>query len=318
MSKKLSRSLPIAVVAALCLIGTRSSAQTDMDAIMLKKNIFCAGAMYSYSSWTNYWEGTFKRDNLNLGRVSTEMYAIAGNYGITDRLNFLFMAPYVKTNATAGTLHGMKGVQDLSLMLKWMAFSKRFDGNQRLSVYGVGRVSFPLTNYVVDYLPLSIGMRSKTAGLRAMVDYQRGKWFATASAAYTLRSNVTIDRTAYYDTEMHNTNEVEMPDMSGYSFRAGYRTNRWIAEGVVENMTTLGGFDIRKNDMPFPSNKMNQTQVGANVKYTMKSIKNLELTGGVRYVVAGRNVGQATTINGGIFYLMNFSGNRVNQTNIPK
>jgi hypothetical protein len=63
---------------------------------------------------------------------------------------------------------------------------------------------------------------------------------------------------------------------------------------------------------------MNQTQVGANVKYTMKSIKNLELTGGVRYVVAGRNVGQATTINGGIFYLMNFSGNRVNQTNIPK
>jgi hypothetical protein len=50
----------------------------------------------------------------------------------------------------------------------------------------------------------------------------------------------------------------------------------------------------------------------------MKSIKNLELTGGVRYVVAGRNVGQATTINGGIFYLMNFSGNRVNQTNIPK
>jgi hypothetical protein len=212
----------------------------------------------------------------------------------------------------------MKGIQDLSLMLKWMAFSKRFGGNQRLSVYGVGRVSFPLTNYVVDYLPLSIGMRSKTAGLRAMVDYQRGKWFATASAAYTLRSNVTIDRTAYYDTEMHNTNEVEMPDMSGYSLRAGYRTNRWIAEGVVENMTTLGGFDIRKNDMPFPSNKMNQTQVGANFKYTMKAIKNLELTGGVRYVVAGRNVGQATTINGGVFYLMNFSGNRVNQTNIPK
>lgn len=318
MSKIFRRLLPVALLNALCLLGVRSSAQTDGDAIMLKKNIFCAGAMYSYSSWTNYWEGTFKRDNLNLGRVSTEMYAIAGNYGITDRINFLFMAPYVKTNATAGTLHGMKGVQDLSLMLKWMAFSKRFDAHQRLSIYGVGRVSFPLTNYVVDYLPLSIGMRSKTAGLRAMVDYQRGKWFATASAAYTLRSNVSIDRTAYYDTEMHNTNQVDMPDMSGYSFRAGYRTNTWIAEGVVENMTTLGGFDIRKNDMPFPSNKMNQTQVGANVKYTMKKIRNLELTGGVRYVVAGRNVGQATTINGGIFYLMNFTGDRVNQTNIPK
>jgi hypothetical protein len=83
-------------------------------------------------------------------------------------------------------------------------------------------------------------------------------------------------------------------------------------------MTTLGGFDIRKNDMPFPSNKMNQTQVGANFKYTMKSIRGLELTGGVRYVVAGRNVGQATTINGGVFYLLNVRGGRVNQTNIPK
>ena len=27
--------------------------------------------MYSYGSWDHYWEGTFKRNNQNLGTVST-------------------------------------------------------------------------------------------------------------------------------------------------------------------------------------------------------------------------------------------------------
>ena len=51
-----------------------ASAQTDMDAIMMEKNAFCVGPMYAYSSWKNYWEGTLKRDNQNLGTVSTQMY----------------------------------------------------------------------------------------------------------------------------------------------------------------------------------------------------------------------------------------------------
>ena len=64
------------------------------------------------------------------------------------------------------------------------------------------------------------------------------------------------------------------------NFRAGYRSKYWIAEAVVDNMNTLGGFDIRKNDMPFPSNKMNATRVGANFKHTLKAVKGLEITGG--------------------------------------
>ena len=81
--------------------------------------------MYSYSSWKNYWEGTLKRENLNLGKVSTQMFGLMGNYGLTRKINLLFSAPYVKTKASAGTLHGMKGIQDLSLFVKWRPFKKR-------------------------------------------------------------------------------------------------------------------------------------------------------------------------------------------------
>src|SRR6476619_956076 len=80
-------------------------AQTDADGVMMPKHNFCTGIMYNYSSWKNYWEGTNKRDNANLGTVSTQALSIMGNYGVTRKLNFLFYVPYVKTKASAGQLH---------------------------------------------------------------------------------------------------------------------------------------------------------------------------------------------------------------------
>jgi hypothetical protein len=192
-------------------------------------------------------------------------------------------------------------------MLKYLVAQKKFSSNDKLAVYAIGRVSTPVTNYVADFLPLSIGLRSKTAGIRALADYQYDKYFVSASAAYTYRSNIDIDRNAYYTTEMHYTNEVEMHDAASFNIRAGYRSKYWVAEGVFDKMNTLGGFDIRKNDMPFPSNRMNATRVGASFKHTLKAVKGLELTGGTMYTIAGRNVGQSTTFNAGVFYLMSFS-----------
>jgi len=103
---------------------------------------------------------------------------------------------------------------------------------------------------------------------------------------------------------------VEMPNMMLFNFRAGYRSERWIIEGVATKMTTIGGFDIRKNDMPFPSNKMNATMVGAHFKYNIKQVNGLSLTGGGSYTVAGRNVGQATSYDAGVFYILDFSSKK--------
>ncbi len=277
--------------------------QTDIDGLMMEKNAFCVGPMYSYSSWKNYWEGTLKRDNLNLGTVSTRMYSVMGNYGITNKWNVLFGLPYVKTKATAGTLQGLKGIQDLSLFVKWKAYEKKMGGG-RLSLIGIAGVSFPLSNYTPDFLPLSIGLRSKTASARIMVDYIRNNLFVTGSATYVYRGNIEIDREAYYTTEMHYTNEVEMPDGANFNFRAGFRNHRWIAEAIVNNWTTLGGFDITRNNMPFPSNKMNATTIGANFKYVFPFLPELSIVAGGNTTVAGRNVGQSTTVYGSFFYVL--------------
>ncbi len=292
-----------------CLAAQLCFAQTDIDAITMDKHNLCIGPMYSSSSWKNYWEGTYKRDNANLGTVSSKMYSIMGNYGIKDNLNFLFSVPYIINKASAGQLHGMQGLQDVSLWLKYLPVEKEI-GKGVLSIYTIAGISVPVSNYVADYLPLSIGLHSRNFSGRIMLDYQAGNFFATGSATYIYRSNVTIDRSAYYTTEMHYTNEVKMPDAFSENFRIGYRSHRLIAEAVLDNWNTLGGFDIRKNDMPFLSNKMNSTKGGVNFKYTLNKVSGLSFIAGGNITLAGRNTGQASTEYGGIFYIIDFSKNK--------
>ena len=295
----------IKILICCILLVHISFAQTDIDAVMMNKKQFCAGVMYGSGSWGNYWEGTNKRDNANLGIVSSKEFIVQGNYGIKNNLNVLFSLPYISTKATAGTLHSMKGMQDFSLFIKYMPIEKEI-GPGVFSIYTIGGISFPTTNYVADYLPLSIGMHSTNLSFRGMIDYQINNWFATVSGTYIQRSNVKIDRTSYYTTELHYTNEVSMPDATSFNVRTGFRNEKIIAEAVLNNWTTQGGFDITKNNMPFLSNKMNNTTIGFNGKYYVRNGGNLSLTGGFNYTVAGRNVGQVTNYNIGVFYVFNF------------
>lgn len=291
----------------VCVFSAKTMfAQTEIDAIMMGKNIFCTGFIYNNSTWKNYWEGTHKRENLNLGTVNTQSVSLVANYGITKKLNVLAGLPYVTTRASAGTLHGLRGLQDASLWLKYKPLKKNV-GKGIVSLYTIGGFSFPVSDYVADFLPLSIGMRSKNLSLRGMLDYQHSKWFATASYTYVVRSNIKIDRPSYYTTTMINTNEVFMPNASQVNVRAGYRSSRFIGEAVFNKWTTLGGFDISKNNMPFPSNRMNATSAGVNFKYSLTKVESFSLTGGGSYVLHGRNVGQATSVYGGFLLLLDFN-----------
>jgi hypothetical protein len=276
-------------------------AQTEWDAIMMNKNQLCIGPMYTHSSWKNYWEGTLKRENLNLGTVTSQSVLLGANYGISNNLNVMVSAPYVWTKASAGTLSGQSGIQDISAFVKWRAINKAL-GKGRFAAYVLGGVSTPLANYVIDYLPLSIGLGSTNVTIRGMVDYNINRFTVTGSAAYVGRSNVTIDRNSYYDTQLRLTNEVNLPDQAQFQLRAGYRGRYLITEAIVTNMTSLGGFDITRNNMPFPSNRMNATSAGIYAKYTLKAYTNLAFIGQANFTIAGRNVGQSTAFSGGIFY----------------
>jgi hypothetical protein len=286
-------------------LSLQSYAQTEIDGLMMNKNLFCAGALYGNNNWKNYWEGTFKRENLNLGKVSASTFIINGNYGIKDNLNILFSAQYIKTKASAGQLAGQKGLQDLSMLIKWVGYERDLKGGT-FGIIGIGGFSIPMSNYTPDLLPLSIGLKSKTATARLMIDYQKNNLFGTISGSYTYRGNVKLDRNTYYTTELHYSNMVQMPNATNFNIRGGYRSDAWVIEGYANKWTTLKGFDITKNNVPFVSNKMDVTTIGLHLKYTTKFVSGLEIIADGFTTVAGRNVGQTKGLNAGFFYIMNF------------
>ena len=302
--KKLIRNIAAVIIMVSGLASPRFvSAQTDVDAIMMNKKQFCEGLTYDYSSWDHYWEGTFKRVNQNLGTVSMQGIMYMPNYGITNKLNIMASVPYMWTKATEGTLHGLRGIQDLSVTVKWKPITVSLGKNQ-FSLITIGGFSTPLSNYVIDFLPLSIGLGSTNLTARGMIDYRHGRFTATGSAAYVWRSNVKIDQSSYFDTEMHLTNEIKMPNASFYQLRTGYRGRYLIAEALLTNMTTLGGYDITKNNSQlYPHLRMNATSVGASIKYTLKNYTKLSLIAGGSYTISGRNVGQSKGFDVGAFYV---------------
>lgn len=305
-SSTLSRLLLITLLAAFVRPGV-STAQSLSDGIFMNKKFLCVGAFYTHDAWDEYWEGTLLRSNGNIGTVSTQNVMLGLNYGILDRLNVMVMAPYVWTEASAGTLAPQKGIQDLTLGLKYNIFA--FDAiGGRMSLQAAAGGSVPLTNYVADYQPLAIGLQSKTLFGRGIVHYAaKNNLTFLLSGAYALRSNIEIDRQSYYTTEQIYSNKVEMPNTAQLAFRGGYYSYRWGAELLAEHNMTLGGFDIRRQDMPFPSNNMDATRIGAVAFYRMPFLGDLQLLGQVNQTIAGRNMGKSLSWTVGLTKFLDFN-----------
>lgn len=270
------------------------SAQTEIDGLFMGKNNICGGFNFTKTSWKNYWEGTYFRDNENLGTVKSNQVGLMGNFGINSKTNVIFSTSYIHNWATQGTLIEQKGIQDLNLFLKNELWAKNING-YLTSLVSVLGVSSPISNYVADYLPLSIGLGAKTASVRILTDIQKKSMFMTFSGSYLGRSNVTIDRNSYYTDRLVYSNQVNMPNACNFNLRFGYRQNpdNYI-EIVGDYMNTIGGFDIRKNDMPFISNDMEWTRIAISGKKGIPRISGLSIMGGAFCTLAGRNMGQST------------------------
>lgn len=291
-------------VLALCLC-TAMYGQMPNDGIFLAKKELCNVVTYNHSSWKKYWEGERLRENSNIGTVRTQAIMPMVGYGITDKINAFVGLPYVWTHASAGTMAGQRGWQDFSGGIKAKLYTRKF-GSFETSLQGFGGFSIPVTNYVADFLPLSIGLQSKTLTGRAIVHVEHAsKLHATATWAYTGRSNITIDVPAYYtEGKQYNTNQVYMYNVIDYSLRVGYNPTDFLVEAYFEQFITQGGGNIRRDLMPFPSNNMTFNRVGLHGIYRWGKTGHFQTAGGIGYTLNGINVGKALNWNLGVMYVL--------------
>jgi hypothetical protein len=292
-------------------LSLKATAQTITDGLMMPKKTFCTGFLYGHDKWTNYWQGDTKRDNGNIGHITTQSINWMGTYGISRKVNVMAMLPYIWTKADQGTLRGLEGLQDLTLAGKYNFFT-HIDSTGILKAFAGLAFSLPVSNYNPDFFPISIGTSSKQLSWRLTLNYAlKQGWYVNGSAAYTWRSNVFLDRSTYYSGDkLYYTNEVKMPNVFSTFFTIGYHKQNVQVEASYAQQNTLGGADIRRQDMPFVSNRMNFSKVGALVMYYLPWPKNLAARASATYTIAGRNVGESTTVMGGLMYTFYFTKNK--------
>lgn len=284
---------------ALSAITRSVSAQLPYDAIYMPKKTVCAVAAYSYSSWTEYWENTLLRNNPNIGKHIDQSAMLMAAAGLTDRLNLLVSLPYITTKNTQGNLIGLQGIQDLTLQLKY-----KFYNQKGLSVHGVLGGSMPMSKYVPDFLPMSIGLHSTNIIGRGIVSYlhQTGL-YVTVHGAYIGRSKITVDRDSYqaYD-RVFNSNQVAIPNVTEGGLRLGFLKPTFQLEAFLESSAGVGGDNILRNNAPFPTNNMTSNSFGG---YLKVQPKNIGFSARIAHVASGRNVGHSTMLMAGILYQIN-------------
>jgi hypothetical protein len=303
------RAVPTVAVCLLVLaLGPPAShAQTVTDGLMMPRGDLCTGFLYDHDRWSDYWEGTLRRDNGNVGSLTTQSVSWVGNYGVTDRVNVIAMVPYVWTGASAGTLRGQNGLQDLTFAIKVNALQFSGAGGS-FKVIGVGAVGTPLSDYTPDFYPLSLGSASRRAQGRLTLNYtSKGGFYLNGTSGYTWRDNVRLDRGSYFtDGQLFYTDQVAMPDVFDYSVSVGYSSGRLELPLSYSQMITRGGSDIRRQDMPFVSNKMDMSRLDVAALYYLPGLDNLAIRLAAARTLRGRNVGRSTTVQAGFLYVFHF------------
>jgi hypothetical protein len=291
----------LAVWISLC---APAAAQTIDDGIMMTARSLQAGGIYTRDSWEDYWEGGLKRVNGNVGTVTTQSATWAATYGLTDRITVVGSLPFVWTNPSQGVLEGQEGFQDLTIGGKYAFLERGSAKRGMLRAIAALSGSLPLSDYNPDFAPLSIGTQSRRLTGRLTLNYQmmRG-WYVNGSTSYTRRSDVTLDRPYYYtDGHLFLTNEVEMPKVADFEISFGYLKHDLNTNFTFAQQSTRGGGDIRRQDMPFLSNRVNVSRVGGMAMYPVPKLRTVAfyLSGG--YNVTGRNVGQSSAFAAGLLY----------------
>ena len=306
----LPRPTQIAVLTVLlaALFAPALRAQTAEDGIMISRAKYCTGVFDSYDYYNHYWEGSLNRVNGNFGTLTTRTVEYIGNYGVSDHLDLLITIPYVYTSASQGPLRGQRGYQDLTLGAKIKALSLPIRQFGAVRLFAVVTGSLPMTGYTPDDEPVSIGTHSKQIAPRATLNYLgRNGLYLNGSTSYNFRGNVTLDRSVYYTNgQLYLSNQVAMPNQFEYSGSAGYRKNDTTLTFNYTEQQTRGGGDIRPQDIPFVSNRVNFQKVGATLTYPLPRVRAMQFWFIYNNTLAGRNVGQSNTFTTGFLYTIDF------------
>jgi len=303
---KNSTRIAFALFAVLCFSGV-VQAQTPTDAMMMKKREACFALTYDNGSFDQYWEGTYLRKNETIATVNRKTIMPMIAIGVLEKLNVYVSVPFIKTESkepNGGQLQGVEGFQDLGIAIKYEAFKKEI-GSGTLALFASGSFATPITNYLSDYRPYSIGNGTTEWGLRGIAQYKLDMGFyARVMGGHLFRGQTQAERDFYYNNGVYYSTWMDVPSAWEYNAAVGVwlLKNTLKLEATYYALQSTSGDDIRKYNAAQPTNKVNFDQVGFSAQYFIKPVKGLGLLAYYSQMLNGRNMGKVTTLGAGATY----------------
>jgi len=279
-------------------------AQTPSDALMMKKSELCIALIYQNDTWDEYWEGTLLRDNQNIGVLTRNTALPMLAYGVSSKFNVIVALPYVSTEASRGQMVGASGLQDFSIFAKYLLYELKKESGS-LSTFVTAGFSLPVSPYLSDYLPFSLGLGTQEFSLRGIINYEhKSGVYLRGSYAYLHRTTTEAERNYYYADGSFYTTTMDIPSASNAELALG----GWLFKKAIQlevgyvTQTSFSGDDIRRQNTGQPTNKMDIASINGRLRYFPSILKGLSIVAGYSDVLSGRNVGKSTIFSGGLTY----------------
>jgi len=219
------------------LLGSSFSlfAQLPVSGFYAKKNSFTLAPSFSYKTYDQFYAGSELQEGnpAGLGEISSSIYSIYAQYGISDRISATLTLPYIQLVSEDG-IPGpvvndteVDGFQDLGLYIKGKILEKSFENKSKLTLGSAAGITFPLGDYEGAGV-LSLGNQATTFNGCGIVQYTFHKVFLEAQLGYSIRTNSDFD----------------IPNAVFYSTKLGYLHKYFYVHSKLEFQGSTSGLDI--------------------------------------------------------------------------
>lgn len=258
----------ISAIFALAII-TGVSAQGRVDGFYKGKGnldlVLGAGTEITSS----YYAG---KRSVGISRTINNVNLFAA-YGITDKLDVNFSAPFVSTGSESA-------LQDGAAYLKYRVFEKSLE-NGKLSFSMAAGISSNLTDYQTEGLS-AIGQQATVIDFRPVVHYfMNNGYFATGQFGYQTKSDPT-------------------PDAVSAAFKIGKAGSKFYYDLWYEFQVSDGGLNYLGSEPVTTFKELGTDFHRIGGTFYMPIKEKLGFFVGLSTILAGRNISDGYGINGGI------------------
>ncbi|WP_010520914.1 hypothetical protein [Aquimarina agarivorans] len=299
--KTIGRSIALA---AFGFLSTQSFSQILTSGFYPNQGQLTVATTYTSKQSDNFWAGNQKQPGNpgGLGEITSNVYSLFAEYGITDRISVDVSLPYIENEYNNEVVEGL---QDINIFAKFKIFEKSGEGFGRFNLGVATGIGFPVSDYDGGGV-ISLGNAATSYNFDFIAQYE-------------LPFNLFVE--VQGGSSVRDSDEFDVPPALSYGFKIGYFHKYFYVHSELDIQDSIYGLDIgtaefieagglgdRPNPAILPLTEVDFTSLSfsAYVPIIKEDFGDLGLSGSYKTTLDGRNFNNESSFSIGIVYQNSF------------